>query len=74
MSEKSGADHWRALAAREREMADWDQKVRGDSPAAHLARAETFEKTAKSIEMTEETGVFHCACCLKPISKLGATR
>jgi len=62
--EEAPAEHWRALAAQQRERLSWDKTL---LPAIAEARARTYEGAARSIELGEETGVPHCACHLIPM-------
>lgn len=61
------AEQWRALARAELERLTWDKHA---VPTAVRARAATYEAAARSIELTDETGKFHCACHLRAVEDL----
>ena len=60
------AQEWLALAAEQEQRA-----VAGlVHPSIAAARAELYRRTARSSELTETTGEWQCACCVKPITKI----
>jgi len=64
-------EHWRALAEEQRTRPTWDRYACAQACAA---RAETYERTARSLELQRDTGMPHCACCLKPTGTKDAHR
>jgi len=63
VSIQESIDHWRALAEDERQRPTWDPHA---CIQACASRADTYERTARSLELKRDTGIWHCACCLKP--------
>ena len=62
---KESIDHWRALAAVQRDR----QKAENNPAAGH--RAETYERTAQALEKELATGVSHCVDHLLPRDSSG---
>lgn len=65
MSRQESVDHWNMLADIELREAE-DLKARGLFTGCQLARAEMYQRTAKSIELEIKTGKPHCTVCLGP--------
>ncbi len=68
MSLQKAAEHWRNLAAQEREAATtygW----RYGSTNTYESRARIYERAAKALEIQIETGVAVCSCCFKPFGE-----
>lgn len=63
---KRHAQEWRDLAAKEREKLTWDPYL---LPQIAESRAKLYEDTARAILKSDETGIPHCACHLKPYSE-----
>jgi len=63
----SAVEHWRKLAAEDDATAEHEER-RGSSGNALRARARLSRDAARSIELTEQTGIDHCACHLTPAS------
>lgn len=66
------AQHWEALADIAEDMARHEVAMGihvgpvESTPVFHKAR--TYRNTAKSLRLGVETGLPHCACCLKPMA------
>lgn len=58
-------DHWRKLSEEQLMWAEYHEK-RGEFSGTHRYRAQLFENTAKSMELSREHGEHYCACHLKP--------
>ena len=69
MELEESAKHWRELAQRSRDKAEWDRSI-GIAPkdvkVAADHQAELYDQTARSIELEIETGKWHCVCHLSP--------
>lgn len=61
-------DHWRNLAAQERQAAA-DYGYRYGSTDTYEARAQAYERAARSLEIQRDTGVAVCSCCFKPLGE-----
>ncbi len=64
---EASAGHWDALAAEQEKIAA-ENNPRTCVEACH-SRAEMYKRTARALRMQIETGVAHCACCLKPFGR-----
>jgi hypothetical protein len=70
--------HWERLADEAERAAAWDRErgydlsLPGQSPGDHRARL--YRNTAKSIRLSDATGVPHCACHLVPNSQCAEIR
>ena len=64
---------WRKLAREALEHAVY-LEGRGEYAGAYRNKADTYERTAKSLELELETGEEHCVCCLKPSRSCGYRR
>lgn len=62
---KESMDHWNMLADDELRWAEYEEG-RGHYGGVHRNRAETFRKTALSLELEIKTGRPHCTVCLGP--------
>lgn len=59
---ESSIQHWLALAdEQDRAVAEGIACC----PQASRARADTFRRTARALQLEQETGKPHCVCCLK---------
>jgi len=67
---EAAAKRWEALADSERERKKLD--ARYGSTAAHDARIKMYENAAKSLRMSDETGIAHCSCHMIPMSECAA--
>lgn len=64
--------HWRALAKEALDFAAYEES-RGAFGGVFRNKADTYERTARSLELELATGKGHCVCCLKPGKSHGVT-
>lgn len=62
-SQNVHAQEWRTLAIEQERQAAAGFVF----PAIATARADLYRRTARAIELSAETGQWHCACCVKPV-------
>lgn len=55
---------WHELANHAERMGDYYQS-RGEYDGVERAKAVTYRRTVVALFLEEDTGLFHCACCLK---------
>lgn len=67
MELQEAIDHWYMLADQE----EWyiANNLTHGSDASFIARAETYRRTAKALEIKRDTGVAVCSCCFKPFGR-----
>lgn len=64
------ATHWNNLANEAESFAEYEER-RGHYGGVYRNKAFTYRRTVLAIFMEQETGVWHCSCCLEPIRKVG---
>lgn len=70
---EKAAKHWERLADDAERAAAWDRSrgydasPPGQSPGDHRARL--YRDAAKSIRLTDQSGIAHCACHLVPMTQ-----
>lgn len=65
---REAAAHWRSLAKSERRMAAHEEALgrpRG-STDVYYHKADTYDRTARALELEAETGKVHCSMCFGP--------
>lgn len=62
---ESGA-HWERLAVEADRMGDWERE-RGQYDGAYRNKAKMYRDVVMACHLEAETGISHCACCLKPM-------
>ncbi len=71
---EQSARHWEAVAEGDERMAAWEQERGISDGAVGRIKAETARRCAQALRMQEATGVWHCTCCLKPMTAHDAAR
>lgn len=65
--------HWNKLADEQTRWAEY-LEGRGEYGGTHRNRAHLYQRTAQAIQMTIDTGKWHCACCHKTSCDRAAQR